>query len=118
MIESTQLGSIQIFMSPPEFFVGLALTDAAGRHCGQAILGKPASDRERRAHQPLRRTVMFIGIVADCLLGALRYEADDDRIFEDEGAVQNLVRSSPHGRVNHGMTGLSGEHESILKGRA
>jgi hypothetical protein len=49
----------------------------------------------------LRRSVIFIEIAADRLLGAFRYEADGDRIFEDKGAVENLVGSSPHGRLNH-----------------
>jgi hypothetical protein len=91
------------------------LPHAAGRGLGETFLGKSAPERERRAQQNIHLTTVVIDIVADRLFGGLGNEADGNRVFENAGAVENLVSGSPRRRANHGITGLSGEHERLLK---
>jgi hypothetical protein len=90
------------------------LPHAAGRGLGQTFLGKSAPVHERRAQQNIHLTTVIIDIVADRLFRSLWNEADDNRVFEDAGPVENLVSGSPRRRANHRITGLSGEHERLL----
>src|SRR5579871_2631587 len=86
------------------------LPHAAGRCLCQTFLGKSAPVHERRAQQNIYQSTVIIDIVTDRLFRGLWNETNGNRVFEDAGAVENLVSGSPRRRTNHRITGLSGEH--------
>src|SRR5262249_47307953 len=93
------------------------LAHAAQRRLGQAVLSKSASEREQRAKERRQRCTVLVGGRKNGVLKGLRHKPNRDRVLEDEGSVEQLVRGSAHRDANHGLAGLAGPHDGLLDHR-